>query len=163
MSDRMTPLLTPSAPNLTAALRASGQSEESARHCVGAYMAALVLGWDTAAANYPRSTWYRYLVALQSAGVDVPLRARGQRTQSGYGVTTLADIWRLVGRPFSVVEAWDPEFHPEGTTGRVFQVVVQDGQFFVDVELDGIPGGDERLRLGTALKVLHFEEEADAA
>ena len=156
-----TPLLAPAGSDLLAALRSVTPSEGQARAAFMTWLAAQASGWRQARKLLTRSTWYRHLEALHAVGVPVPMRAygpkRGAGTSSG-ACTTLADCHRLVGQPFVVTDAWEPEFYPDGTTGHVTALLFRDGRWCLELAYDGSPGGHEHVPIGKALKRCAFSE-----
>lgn len=126
------------------------------RPVVFAWYAAQLFGWDFVRAHLPRSTWYRYLEALRVAGLTVPenegLSAQqSEGESSGWGALAPGQVFRLAGRRFRVVQAWEPEFYPVGTTGTVDAVMFRQGAWCLVLAPDGSPGGWEELSIADFL------------
>jgi len=160
MADSMA-LAVPPGPDVLAALRAVAPSEGLARAAACTWAAAQSLGWTSARVLRTKATWYRHLRLLHQAGLPVPLQSYGEKrpaAATNAQTPTLADLYALVGRSFTVTDAWEPEFYPNGTTGTVLALALERGCWNFQLQYDGVPGGIEPIPIGRALARCTFSE-----
>lgn len=126
----------PAVPDLLAALWTAAPSEAQAQAALRTFVLAQSVGWQEAQGLTGWRTWYRHLQILADAGIAVPLRPYGNRPRAAASpAPTLADLRRAVGQRITVVDSWEPDFHPAGTTGLVAALLFQDGRWLIRLEV----------------------------
>jgi len=73
-------------------------------------------------------------------------------------VATFWDLYRHVGRRFTITDAWEPEFYPGGTTGYVDALLFRDGLWHFELWYDGVPGGADQLPIEHVLSRCTFSK-----